>query len=116
VYVTSQAPIAEFESEKPFKHKPNKVFLDASRSFDPDITDDGNLKYEWYIDGNRVNLDEAQANGSVGYYTFDSVGTHSVNLEVTDLDGITTTKKGTVDVDSVLSVEMFAFPRVIQRE
>ena len=65
VYVTSQSPIAEFESKKPFSHKPNKVFLDASRSFDPDISDDGNLKYEWYIDGNRVNLDEPRANGSV---------------------------------------------------
>lgn len=116
VYVTSQSPIAEFESTKTFPHKPNKVFLDASRSFDPDISDDGNLKYEWYIDGNRVNLDDAKANGSVGYYTFDSVGTHSVNLEVTDLDGITAIKKWTVSIDSILSVEMFAFPRVIQRE
>jgi PKD repeat protein len=116
VYVTSQAPIAEFESSRPFSHKPNKVFLDGSRSFDPDLTDDGNLKYEWYIDGSRVNLEDSHAKGSVGYYTFDSVGTHSVNLEVTDLDGITTVKKWTVEIDSVLSVEMFAFPRVIQRE
>jgi PKD repeat protein len=116
VYVTSQAPIAEFESRIPFLHKPNRVFLDASRSFDPDLSDDGNLKYEWYIDGTRSNLEDAQANGSVGYYTFDSIGTHSVNLEVTDLDGITTIKKWTVDIDSILSVEMFAFPRVIQRE
>lgn len=116
VYVTSQAPIAEFESKKPFSNKPNRVFLDASRSFDPDLSDDGNLKYDWYIDGSRVNLEDSQANGSVGYFTFDSIGTHSVNLEVTDLDGITTIKKGTVEIDSVLSVEMFAFPRVIQRE
>jgi hypothetical protein len=34
---------------------------------------------------------------------------------VTDLDGIRNIKKGTIDIKSILSVEMFAFPRVIQR-
>jgi len=93
VYVTSQAPIAEFETKIPQKNKPNRVFFDASRSFDPDITDDGNLKYDWFINGSRVKLQDSNANGSIGYYTFDSIGTQSVNLEVTDLDGITTIKK-----------------------
>ncbi len=116
VYVTSQAPIAEFETEIKQANKPNKVFLDASRSFDPDISDDGNLRYDWYIDGARVKLQDANANGSVWYFTFDSVGTHSVNLEVTDLDGLTTIKKWSVDIDSILSVDMYAFPRVIQRD
>jgi len=116
VYVTSQAPIAEFETKKNFSHKPNKIFFDASRSFDPDFSDDGKLTYQWIINGNKVNLDESSANGSIGYYTFDSVGTQSITLEVTDPDGILTIKQWTVDVDSILSVEMFAFPRVIQRE
>lgn len=116
VYVTSQSPIAEFSSSKPFDHKPNRVLLDASRSHDPDITDDGNLKYSWFINGNRVNLEESNANGSVGYYVFDSIGSQSVSLEVTDPDGITSIKKGDVQIDSILAVEMFAFPRVIQRE
>lgn len=115
VYVTSQSPIAEFESRIPQPHKPNRVFLDASRSFDPDISDDGNLKYDWFINGSRVKLEDANANGSIGYFTFDSIGTQSVNLEVTDLDGITAIKKWTVDIKSILSVEMYAFPRVIQR-
>jgi len=116
IYVTSQAPIAEFETSIPAKNKPNRVFLDASRSFDPDFSDDGKLDYNWFIDWNRINLEDANANGSVGYYTFDSVGSHSVNLELTDPDGITAIKKWSVDIDSILSVEMYAFPRVIQRE
>ncbi len=115
VYVTSQTPIAEFESKITSPNKPNRIYFDASRSFDPDLSDDGNLKYSWFIDGNRVNLEQSNANGSVGYYVFDSVGTHSVNLEVTDLDGVTATKKSTVAVTSILSVEMFAFPRVVPR-
>jgi len=116
VYVTSQSPIAEFTASKPFPHKPNRVLLDASRSHDPDITDDGNLRYNWFINGNRVNLEDPNANGSVGYYVFDSIGSQSVNLEVTDPDGITAIKKWDVQIDSILAVEMFAFPRVIQRE
>lgn len=47
--IVSQAPIAEFETKKPYSHKPNVVFFDASRSFDPDLSDDGKLKYTWYI-------------------------------------------------------------------
>lgn len=116
VYVTSQSPIAEFETSKPYNHKPNKVFFDATRSYDPDISDDGKLKYQWIINGNRVNLEESSAQGSIWYYTFESVGTQSIALEVTDPDGIMTIKQGTVQVESILSVEMFAFPRVIQRE
>ena len=65
VYVNSQAPIAEFESSIPLSHKPNRVLLDASRSYDPDISDDGNLTYEWTIDGKRVNLEEASLNGAI---------------------------------------------------
>lgn len=53
--------------------------------------------------------------GSTGYYTFENTGTYSLNLEVTDPDGITTTKKDTIEINSVLGVEVVAFPRVIKR-
>ncbi len=115
VYVTSQAPIAAFSSTIPLAYKPNRVFLDASRTHDPDFSDDGNLKYDWFIDGERVSLEDANSQWSTGYYTFDSIGTHSVNLEVTDPDGIVDIKKWDVTINSILSVEMQAFPRVIQR-
>ena len=115
IYVTSQAPIAEFVSKRPFPHLPNKILLDASRSSDPDFTDDGNLKYEWFIDGKRVKLSESYANDSIGYYEFDSIGSHSITLEVTDPDGITAIRKSEITIDSLLSVEVTASPRVIQR-
>ena len=116
IYINSKAPIAEFSSSIPQTNKPNRVKLDASRSHDPDFSDDGNLVYTWFIDGNKVNLEDANTNGSVGYYVFDSVGSHDVNLEVRDPDGIVSLKKSKVEVKSILSVEFFAFPRVIQRE
>ena len=115
VYVTSQAPIAEFNSRIPLTNKPNQVLLDASRSYDPDFSDDGNLKYDWFINGERVALADTNAKGSIGYYTFDSIGTHTINLEVTDPDGIVDIKKWNITINSILSVEMQASPRVIQR-
>lgn len=114
--INSRAPVAEFTSKIPLSHKPNRVFFDASRSFDPDFSDDGKLIYTWFIDGEKVNLEDANSNGSVGYYVFDSVGSHDVHLEVRDPDNIVSLKKSKVQIDSILSVETFAFPRVIQRE
>lgn len=116
VYINSKAPTAEFQTSIPLTNKPNKVFFDASRSFDPDFNDDGKLVYTWYIDGNRVSLEESNSDGSVGYYVFDSIGSHDISLEVRDPDGIASTKKAKVDVTSLLSVDFYAFPRVVPRE
>ena len=116
IYINSRSPVAAFSSSILETNKPNKVFLDGSRSYDPDFIDDGKLKFNWYINGNKVVLDSPNSNGSTGYYTFDSVGSHSVNLEVIDPDGISALKKQEVKVNSILAVEVFAFPRVIQRE
>lgn len=116
IYINSRSPIAEFSYKVPKQHKPNTVQLDGSRSNDPDFTDDGKLTFSWVIDGEKVNLDNPNGNGSVGYFTFDSVGDHSVSLEVTDPDGISATKTQKINVKSILAVDFTAFPRVIQRE
>jgi PKD repeat protein len=52
----------------------------------------------------------------VGYYTFSSIGDHSVVLEVTDPDGIGALKKDKISISSILSLDFTVFPRVIQRE
>ncbi|USN59310.1 MAG: PKD domain-containing protein [Candidatus Peribacteria bacterium] len=116
VYINSRAPVADFTYKIPKYSKPNELLLDASRSFDPDFSDDGKLEYIWTIDGERVKLERPNANGSVGYYTFDSVGDHSVSLEVTDPDSISAVKSDKVQVTSVLSVDFNTFPRVIARD
>lgn len=115
IYINSRPPTADFVSSILLANKPNKVFLDATKSFDPDFTDDGKLKYSWIINGERVELEEPNFNGSTWYFTFDSVWEQSVVLDIEDPDGISSQKKGKVSVKSILSVDFFAFPRVAQR-
>ena len=116
IYINSRAPVAAFSSDIPYKFKPNTVFLDATKSYDPDYTDDWKLKYSWIIDWNRINLSNSNYNGSNWYYTFSSIWEHSITLEVEDPDKITSIKKWSVKINSILSVEFFVFPRVTQRE
>ena len=86
IYINSRAPICEFNFSNPDKSKPNKILFDASQSFDPDFNDDGKLKYTWTINGEIIKLDQIDTKCSVWYYTFESIGNHSVTLEVIDPD------------------------------
>ncbi len=116
IYINSRAPVAEFSYKIPQANKPNTVLLDGSKSYDLDYTDDGKLKYSWIIDWQKVNLENPNSDGSVWFYTFDSVWEHSVVLEVEDPDSIVSVKKSSVSIDSLLSVDFATYPRVIQRE
>ncbi len=116
IYINSRAPVADFIYKIPKENEPSTVLLDASKSYDPDFSDEGNLKFSWLIDGQKVNLERANYNGSLGYYTFDSIGDHSVVLELKDPDNITALKNSKVKISSVLSVDVHTFPKVIQRE
>nr|MDD3720778.1 PKD domain-containing protein [Candidatus Gracilibacteria bacterium] len=115
IYINSRAPVAEFAYSVPKPNKPNRVLLDATKSYDQDYTDDGKLEFSWEIDGQKVDLEDPNYNGSLGYYTFDSIGDHSVVLDVTDPDGIKSQKKDKVKVNSILSVDYSAYPVVITR-
>ncbi|MDD3646768.1 MAG: PKD domain-containing protein [Candidatus Gracilibacteria bacterium] len=115
IYINSRAPVANFKYSIPKNNKPNRVLLDATDTYDPDYTDDGQLKYSWVIDGNRVELEDPNSNGSLGYYTFDSIGDHSVVLEVTDPENIQGIIDKKVNVRSILAVDFTALPRSVQR-
>ena len=114
IYINSRPPFASFISTIPHLNKPNTVFLDASTSYDLDLSDDGKLEYSWIINWERVNLDNANANWSNGYYTFSTIWEQSVVLEVTDPDDLSTQKSQKISISSVLSVDLNAFPRVSQ--
>lgn len=112
IYINSRPPVASVTSSIPYTNKPNYVLLDASKSYDPDFSDDGKLKYNWIIDWEKVQLQNPNYNGSVWYYTFSSKWEHSVILEVMDPDQITDTKKIQVSINSLLSVDFTTFPKV----
>ncbi len=116
IYINSRPPVADFSNTIPFPNKPNRVFLDATKSYDPDFSDDGKLEYSWIINWERVELEEPNYNGSTWYYTFSSVWKQSVVLEVKDPEWISSQKNEKVDVKSILSVDFRILPRVAQRE
>ncbi|MGE4444514.1 MAG: PKD domain-containing protein, partial [Candidatus Altimarinota bacterium] len=115
IYINSRAPTAEFSYTVPDKAKPNRVLLDGTKSYDPDFSDTGKLKYIWTINGERVDIEALDSKGAIGYYTFDSVGDHSVVLEVVDPDDMNAIKQQKVTIQSILSVEFSSLPRVTQR-
>ncbi len=115
IYINSRPPQASFITRIPYPNRPNYVLLDGSRSFDPDISDEGKMRYEWTIDGERVELIDANSNGSVGYYYFDSIGQHSIGLEVTDPDEMWDVESGTIEIKSLLDVDFSSNPTAIQR-
>ena len=115
IYINSRAPVADFKSSIPESNKPNRILLDATDSFDPDFVDTGKLKYSWEINGSRVNLEDANSNWSVWFYTFSNIWDHSVVLRVEDPDSIEWTKKDKVTVSSILSLDFSTNPRAIKR-
>ena len=115
ININSRAPIAEFAYSAPNKSKPNTILLDWTRSYDPDFWDSWKLKYVWTINWEIVNLDNLDGKWAIWYYTFDSIWDHNVWLEVIDPDDMSWLKTQKVKVTSILSVDLFTFPRVVQR-
>jgi hypothetical protein len=115
IFINSRAPVADFKAEIPFANKPNQVFLDATSSYDLDYNDDGNLKYIWTIDWQKVNLEWSNDNWSTGFYTFSTIWDHSILLEVEDLDNMVTIKRSSVKINSILALDFSIYPRVAQR-
>ncbi len=115
IYISSRAPEVNFTTSIPKSNKPNRVLFDASNTFDPDYTDNWKLKFSWLIDWEKVKLKDSNKDGSVGYYTFNSIWEHSITLEVTDPDNVKWIKTSKVKIDSILSVDFTPKPRVIKR-
>jgi hypothetical protein len=65
IYINSRAPVAAFDHRIQDLHKPNTVLLDGSKSYDLDGVDDGKLKFEWIIDGDRVDLNALNYTGGI---------------------------------------------------
>lgn len=116
IYINSRPPIANYKFSIPDNSKPNRVLLDWTNSYDPDFNDDWKLKYIWKVDWEIVDLEQIDSKWALWYYTFDSIWDHSINLEVVDPDQMNSITNWKINIKSVLSVELFTFPRAIQRD
>ncbi len=115
IYINSRAPIAEFSYTIPDKAKPNRVLLDGTKSYDPDFSDSGKLKYIWTINGEKIDIEALDSKWAIWYYIFENVWDQNVVLEVVDPDDMNAVKQQKVTISSILSVEFSSLPRVTQR-
>ena len=112
VTIEGRDPIASFETKTLSTETPNTLVLDATKSYDPDNLDSSNLDYAWIIDGIRTNLANSVRNGAIGRYTFDTVGTHHIALEVSNKDGKTISANKDITINSLLSVKLITSPKI----
>ncbi|MBP9779181.1 PKD domain-containing protein [Candidatus Gracilibacteria bacterium] len=113
IIIESREPIVNLAIPKPEGvNKPNIIVFDASKSYDPDTMSRKGLTFTWRLDGEKITLDNESADSSFGKYTFDSVGTHTISLSVSNKNGKITTVEKPFTVNSILSVNLIATPSV----
>lgn len=112
VNINSKDPVALFETRTTGQESPNTLLFDATKSYDPDSLEASKLTFSWNIDGERMDLDNSQRNGAIGKYTFSTLGTHKIGLEITNEQGKTSTVNKDIEVTSLLSVKLSTSPKI----
>ena len=115
INIESQPPVVRFLDEALSPETPNIYQLDGTSTYDPDYPDNQNLKYEWFVNDKPVQLSETNSENSRGNYTFTEIGTHQVELQVTDAEGKTASFKKDVTIKSLLSIKLNIIPQVAKR-
>jgi PKD repeat protein len=114
VSIESRNPVAQFNTRVPSPELPNTYVFDATTSYDPDSMDSSRLTFDWTIDGQRVELENPSRNGALGKYTFNTLGTHNITLDITNNDGKVSSNKQTLLVTSLLAVKLRFTPRIVK--
>jgi hypothetical protein len=114
VTIESRKPVAQFRAVVPNPELPSTYALNATASYDPDSKDTSQLTFDWTVDGQRIELENPTRNGAIGKYTFNTLGTHTITLDVTNADGKVSSKKQTVNITSLLAVKLRFTPRIVQ--
>ena len=113
--IESRQPIAQFSHSVSHNETPNTFVFDATRSYDPDLFDEGKLQYEWSVNGEPIQLQNSSRNGAIGEYTFNKLGTHTVVLRVSDEEGKVGETKSDVSIKNLLSLRMNMSPQIVRR-
>ncbi len=107
--------MANFEVRTLNSETPNTLLFDATKSYDPDSLEGADLTYAWIIDSVRSDLASPTRNGAMGRYTFDTIGSHHITLEVSNKEGKTIISNKDVNIDSLLSIPIFTIsPKIAQ--
>ena len=102
---TNTPPDAAFSAAPTSGEPPLTVSFDAAASFDPDPGEE--LTYAWDLDGDG-DLDDAT--GPTATMTYDTIGTRTVRLGVTDKAGVTDGAQTTIQVGTESPVPMIDTP------
>jgi glucose/arabinose dehydrogenase len=102
---TNTPPDAAFSATPTSGEPPLTVSFDAAASFDPDPGEE--LTYGWDLDGDG-DLDDAT--GPTATMTYDTIGTRTVRLGVTDKAGVTDGAQTTIQVGTQSPVPMIDTP------
>ena len=114
ININSKDPVALFDTRTTGQESPNTIQFDATKSYDPDSLEASKLTFSWNIDGERSELANSQRNGAIGRYTFSTLGTHKVALEITNEQGKSSTLTKDVEISSLLSVKLSMTPKIGQ--
>ena len=115
ITIDSQEPVANFELKEKQPETPNVFEFDATWSYDPDYFDTNNLKYIWYINWEEVELDNKERWNAIWEYTFKERWKYIIKLEVIDSDWKTWEKEKTIEINSLLSIDIKIFPKMLKR-
>jgi PKD repeat protein len=73
ITVEPREPVVDFSLTRPSSETPNRIYLDATKSYDPDTNEGSKLNYTWLLDGQEITLENPSRNGAVGYFTINSL-------------------------------------------
>ncbi len=114
ITIETRDPVGSFETRQTSSETPNYYLFDGTLSYDPDTFDNSKLKYSWFFDWQKVDLENSQRGWARGYYTFDSLWTHKIVLEVSNQEWKTVSVKKDLQVDSLLSVKLNFVPKIVK--
>lgn len=92
--------------------RPNTIVFDASKSYDPDTMSRKGLTFNWRLNGEKVALDGNEQDGSRGTMKFNTIGSNTISLTVSNAYGKVATVEKAFEVVSNLAVNMLITPSV----
>jgi len=108
---SNQPPIAAFKVSPQQGQPPLTVTLDAGDSSDPDGTI---VTYDWSVNGQPTSPDSGVTNSNIREMTFNTAGTYTIELTVTDNDGLTDEAQKTVKVDETRTPDIRIEPTTLK--